>query len=84
MPTFERCSSCVSRGVDMQDSPIVPEGQICAACEASDRIRGILSTCKDHNFSPVCADCEKLTNAGRFVGKRWLCAVCAAWGPPSK
>lgn len=73
MPTFERCQSCIARGVPMADAPIRPEGALCDRCLADQ----VVAVCIDHGFDVVCAGCQLICRDGGFViYVGWLCMGC--------
>lgn len=75
MPTFERCSSCLTKGVDAVDASLVKEGQICVQCRNG--ISQIVSMCIDHGWHPQCSACGVVGIDGRpSADGRWVCASC--------
>ncbi len=81
MPTFERCSSCVAKGVPSDEAPIVPEGKACVGCHAEQ----IASMCRDHDYLPVCDGCGEREGDTRYrfsSDRVWRCHMCEeGWSP---
>jgi len=75
VPTFERCQSCARKGLPADETPIVPEGAICQACEVP-RVEKILSTCIDHGWMLMCQACGSEVAAEGSLADA-LCGACS-------